>query len=125
MNKVEAKRIFSSILQLIKNEDPTNFEKDYYEDMTCMINSEEMNLEGLRQRITSFIEHFKVVDLKIEDFVFENDKAAVRFFIKVCSKHDAEELEDHAFYFYHFKDNQVKKSWIMTKLPLNNKNLIA
>lgn len=125
MNKVEAKRIFSSILQLIKNEDPTNFEKDYSEDMVCFINSEQLNLEGLRSLIVYFIEHFEVVDLKVEDFIFEDKKAAIRFYIKVRNKQDGEELDDHAFYMYHFENNQVKKSWVLTQLPLNHKNLAA
>ena len=125
MNKVEAKRIFSSILLLLKNEDTTNFEKDYAEDMQCHFNSEDLTLEGLRLRIAFFIEHFHVIEVKIEDFIFENKKAAIRFFIKVRNKKNGEELEDHAFYFYHFEDNQVIESWVLTKLPINNKNLVA
>jgi type II secretory pathway component PulL len=125
MNKVEAKRIFSSIIHLLKNQDVTNFEKDYAEDMTCHLNSDNMALDGLRLRVAFFIEHFEVIDLKIEDFVFENKRAAIRFFIKVRNKDDGEELEDHAFYFYHFEDDQVKESWVLTKLPINNKKFSA
>lgn len=120
MNKVEAKRIFSSILQLLKNEDPTNFEKDYHEDMVCHINSEDLTLHDLRLKIAAFIEHFEITEVKIEDFIFEDDKAGIRFFIRVRNREDGEEIEDYLFYIYHFEDEQVKESWVLTKLPITN-----
>ena len=120
MNKVEAKRIFSSILQLLKNEDPTNFEKDYAEEMISHINSEDLTLHDLRLRIASFIEHFEVTELKVEDFVYENNKAGVRFYAKVRNREDGGEMEDYLFYIYHFEDDHVKESWVLTKLPINN-----
>lgn len=121
MNKVEAKRIFSSILQLIKNEDPRNFEKDYSESMVAHINSEELSLQDLRIRISFFVELFEILEVKIEDFIYENDKAGIRFYLKVRNKKDGTELEDYLFYVYHFEDNQVKESWVLTKLPINSK----
>ena len=120
MNKIEAKRIFSSILQLLKNEDPTNFEKDYAENMISHINSEELTLHDLRLRIAAFIGHFEVTELKIEDFIYENNKAGVRFYTKVRNRKDGQELDDYLFYIYHFEDNHVKESWVLTKLPINN-----
>ena len=120
MNKVEAKRIFSSILQLLKNEDPTNFEKDYAENMVSHINSEDLTLEDLRLKIASFVQHFEIKELKVEDFIYENNKAGIRFYLKVHNKKDGEEIEDYLFYIYHFENDQVKESWVLTKLPISN-----
>ncbi|MCH9632789.1 MAG: hypothetical protein S4CHLAM6_11310 [Chlamydiae bacterium] len=121
MNKVEAKRIFSSILQLLKNEDPRNFEKDYSENMVAHINSEDLNLQDLRMRFVFFVENFEVVELKVEDFIFENNKAGIRFYLKARDRKDGTEIDDNLFYIYHFENNQVKESWVLTKLPVNNK----
>lgn len=119
MNKIEAKRIFSSVLQLLKNQDPENFERDYSADLVCHINGELLNLEGLRIRIAFFVETFEVIHAQIEDFVFEGEKAGIRFFVKLKTKKEGTQLEDHVFYIYHFEDNQVKESWVYTKLPVN------
>ncbi len=121
MNKVDAKRIFSSILKLIKNEDPRNFEKDYSENMIAHINSEELSLQDFRIRIGFFVELFEILEIRIEDFIYENNKAGIRFYLKMRNRKDGVELEDYLFYVYHFEDNQVKESWVLTKLPINSK----
>ena len=121
MNKVEAKRIFSSILQLLKNEDVRNFEKDYSESMISHINSEELSLQDFRIRMSSFVELFEILELRVENFIYENNKAGIRFYLKVRNRKDGTELEDYLFYVYHFEDDQVKESWVLTKLPINSK----
>lgn len=123
MNKVDAKRIFSSILQLLKNEDPTNFERDYSESLISHINSELLNLQDLRLKIAYFVEKFEIIDLIIKDFIYENEKAGIRFYLKVKTKDYGQILEDHLFYVYHFENNQVKESWVLTKLPIDQKSL--
>lgn len=123
MNRVEAKRIFSSILQLLKNEDPTNFERDHSESLISHINSDKLNLQDWRLRIALFVEKFEIIDLVIKNFIYEDEKAGIQFYMKVKTKDHGEIMEDHLFYIYHFEKNQVKESWVLTKLPIDQKSL--
>lgn len=119
MNKIEAKRIFSSVLEILKDQNPENFERDYSADLICHLNYETLNLQDLRVRIAFFMETFEVIHAVIEDFIFEDNKAGIRFYAKVKTKEEGVELEDHLFYIYHFEDNQVKESWVYTTFPIN------
>ncbi len=119
MNKLDAQQIFSSVLQLFKNEDSTNFERDYLEHLECHINSQSLNLEELRLQIINFAEHYQVLEIKVQDFIYENEKAGIRLYMKIESKEDKECLEDNIFFIYHFEDEKVRECWIITKLPVD------
>lgn len=119
MNRIEAKQIASSVMNLFTQKDVSNFEKLYAEDMVCHLNSEKLDLEDLRIRVAYIIDHFDVLEMKLKDMVYEKDKAAFHFFIKIKRLEDQKEFEDDVLYFYHFEKNQIKESWTIFKLPLN------
>lgn len=121
MNRVEAKHIVSLVMKLYLEKDVSNFEKVYSEDMICHLNSETLNLEGLRLRVVYLLENFDIFDLSLNNMVYEKNKAAFHFHLKMKRLEDQKEFEDDVLYLYHFEKNQIKESWAIFKLPLSFK----